>query len=89
MRSGVCQFASDRPRLVYVLCDVQKDSFLAAFNVEDGRELWRTSRQDVPTWGSPVCSPPSPIRRWSSMAGGNCRIQPRNGHATLVVEGRR
>jgi outer membrane protein assembly factor BamB len=38
---------------VIVLCDVQTNSFLAAFNLDDGKELWRTSRQDVPTWGSP------------------------------------
>ncbi len=39
---------------VIVQCDVQKGSFLAAFDVQDGRELWRTPRQDVPTWGTPT-----------------------------------
>lgn len=39
---------------VVVLCDVQKDAFLAVFDVTDGRELWRTSRSDVPTWGTPT-----------------------------------
>lgn len=39
---------------VIVQCDVQKDSFLAAFDVEDGRELWRTPREDVPTWSTPA-----------------------------------
>jgi outer membrane protein assembly factor BamB len=39
---------------VIVLCDVQKDSFLAALDVTDGKELWRTARQDVPTWGTPT-----------------------------------
>ena len=39
---------------VIVLCDVQKDSFLAAFDLADGRELWRTPRKDVPTWGTPA-----------------------------------
>jgi outer membrane protein assembly factor BamB len=39
---------------VLVLCDVLKDSFLAAFDVADGRELWRTPRRDVPTWGTPT-----------------------------------
>jgi outer membrane protein assembly factor BamB len=37
-----------------VLADVQKDSFLAAFDVKTGKELWRTPRADVPTWGSPA-----------------------------------
>lgn len=39
---------------VIVLCDVQKASFIAAFDVLDGRELWRTGRKDVPTWGTPT-----------------------------------
>lgn len=39
---------------VAVLCDVQKDSFLALFDLLDGRELWRTPRSDVPTWGTPT-----------------------------------
>jgi outer membrane protein assembly factor BamB len=33
---------------------VQKDSFLAIFDLADGRELWRTRRDDVPTWGTPA-----------------------------------
>jgi outer membrane protein assembly factor BamB len=39
---------------VIVLVDVQKDSFLAAFALADGRELWRTPRKDVPTWSTPT-----------------------------------
>lgn len=42
---------------VIVQCDVQKNSFLAAFDVRDGRELWRTARDDVPTWSTPtICA---------------------------------
>jgi len=43
--------AGDR---VVVQCDVQKESFLAAFALEDGRELWRTPRKEVPTWSTPT-----------------------------------
>ena len=39
---------------VLVQCDVLKGSFIAAFRIEDGRELWRTPREDVPTWGTPT-----------------------------------
>jgi outer membrane protein assembly factor BamB len=39
---------------VIVLCDVQKDSFLAVFDATDGKELWRTPRKDVPTWSTPT-----------------------------------
>jgi outer membrane protein assembly factor BamB len=40
--------------VVIVQCDVLNGSFLAAFNLADGNELWRTSRDDVPTWGTPA-----------------------------------
>jgi outer membrane protein assembly factor BamB len=39
---------------VVVLCDVQTNSFLAAFDLSNGQELWRTPRKDVPTWSTPT-----------------------------------
>jgi outer membrane protein assembly factor BamB len=39
---------------VIVLCDRQKDSFVAAFDLKDGKELWRTARAEIPTWGTPT-----------------------------------
>ncbi|HKQ79256.1 MAG TPA: PQQ-binding-like beta-propeller repeat protein [Blastocatellia bacterium] len=39
---------------VFLQCDIQKDSFVAAFSIKDGSEIWRTPRQDVPTWSSPT-----------------------------------
>lgn len=39
---------------VIVQCDVQKDPFLAVFDLADGKELWRTARLEVPTWGTPT-----------------------------------
>ncbi len=40
--------------LVIVQCDVVSDSFLAAFDLRDGRQVWRTTRDDVPTWSTPT-----------------------------------
>jgi outer membrane protein assembly factor BamB len=40
--------------LVLVQCDVLKGSFVAALNVSNGTEVWRTPRTDVPTWGTPT-----------------------------------
>jgi hypothetical protein len=34
--------------------DQQKGSFIAAFDVSSGKELWRTAREEIPTWGTPV-----------------------------------
>lgn len=42
---------------VIVQCDIQGDSFLAAFNITDGKETWRTPRDEEPTWGTPtICT---------------------------------
>jgi outer membrane protein assembly factor BamB len=37
-----------------IQADVQKGSFVAAFDVATGKEKWRTPRQDVPTWSTPL-----------------------------------
>jgi len=37
-----------------VQADVQKGSFLAAFDAASGRELWRATRSDVPGWSTPT-----------------------------------
>lgn len=40
--------------LVIVQCDVQSDSFIAALDLNDGREVWKTPRLEVPTWCTPT-----------------------------------
>jgi len=40
--------------MVIVQCDVLTNPFLAAFRLSDGREIWRTRREDVPTWSTPT-----------------------------------
>ncbi len=40
--------------LVIVQCDIQKDSFLAAFDLKSGQEVWRTMRDEIPSWGTPT-----------------------------------
>lgn len=42
---------------VIVQADVQKNSFVAALDAATGKELWRTARADVPTWGTPAVAP--------------------------------
>src|SRR6185295_15141915 len=42
---------------VIIQADVQKNSFLAALDAATGKELWRTARSDVPTWGTPAVVP--------------------------------
>jgi outer membrane protein assembly factor BamB len=40
--------------MLILQCDVQKDSFIAAYSLKDGAELWKTPRDEVPTWGTPT-----------------------------------
>jgi outer membrane protein assembly factor BamB len=40
--------------LAILQCDLQKGSFLAAFNLKDGAERWRTARDELPSWGTPT-----------------------------------
>lgn len=43
--------------VVIVEADVQKNSFVGAFEIATGKELWRTPRSDVPTFGTPAVVP--------------------------------
>jgi len=40
--------------MVLIQCDVLNGSSVAALNIKDGSEVWRTPRNDVPTWGTPT-----------------------------------
>ena len=40
--------------MVIVQADVQKNSFVAAFDVATGNPLWRTDREEIPSWSTPA-----------------------------------
>jgi outer membrane protein assembly factor BamB len=40
--------------LVIVQCDIQKNSFIAAFDVATGEPAWRTAREEIPSWSTPA-----------------------------------
>jgi PQQ-like domain len=40
--------------LVIVQCDIQKNSFIAAFDVATGAPVWRTARDEIPSWSTPA-----------------------------------
>jgi outer membrane protein assembly factor BamB len=39
---------------VILQCDLSRDSFIAAFNLDDGEKAWSTPRDEIPSWSSPV-----------------------------------
>jgi outer membrane protein assembly factor BamB len=40
--------------LVIIQCDVAKNSFLAAYDLANGQEVWRVPRDEIPSWGTPT-----------------------------------
>jgi outer membrane protein assembly factor BamB len=40
--------------LVILQCDIQTGSFIVAFNLKDGSRAWRTERDEIPSWSTPV-----------------------------------
>jgi outer membrane protein assembly factor BamB len=40
--------------LVIVQCDIQRNSFIAAFDTDTGKEIWRTQRDEIPSWSTPT-----------------------------------
>jgi len=40
--------------LVIVQADIYKDSFIAAYRLSDGKQAWKTTRESIPSWGSPT-----------------------------------
>jgi outer membrane protein assembly factor BamB len=39
---------------VIVQADAQKNSYIAAFDVKTGQQVWRTSREEISSWGTPT-----------------------------------
>ena len=40
--------------LVILQCDTQTDSFIIAFNADTGKAVWKTKRDEIPSWGTPT-----------------------------------
>jgi outer membrane protein assembly factor BamB len=63
---------------VFVQCDVLTNGFVAALDVADGKEVWRTRRDDTATWSTPnVCvegpRPQLVVNGWKHMGGYDLR----------------
>ena len=59
---------------VFLQCDVLTNGFIAALELADGREIWRTPRNDTATWSTPsVClggpRPQLVVNGWRQMGG--------------------
>jgi outer membrane protein assembly factor BamB len=63
---------------VFVQCDLQTNGFVAALDLADGKEVWKTRRDDTATWSTPnVCAegprPQLVVNGWRHMGGYDLR----------------
>jgi outer membrane protein assembly factor BamB len=42
---------------VIVQCDTQNESFLLAVDMKTGKTVWKTTREELPSWGTPTIYP--------------------------------
>jgi outer membrane protein assembly factor BamB len=49
--------------LVILQCDTQTDSFLLALDASTGETVWKTDREEIPSWGTPTIAgtPSGPV----------------------------
>ena len=40
--------------LVIVQADIQKNSFVAAYDIQTGKQVWKTPREELSSWGTPT-----------------------------------
>ena len=81
--------------LVILQVDTQADSFLLALKLETGETVWKTDRDELPSWGTPTvvarrrarCC--SPTRRTSSAATTRARARNSGGWAAARRSRRR
>src|SRR3989442_1392329 len=74
--------------LVVVQCDIQKNSFLAAFDVATGQPVWRTPREEIPSWSTPTVfeagGRPGPVTPATAVSRG---YDPSNGKELWRLSG--
>ncbi|HEX4955536.1 MAG TPA: PQQ-binding-like beta-propeller repeat protein [Thermoanaerobaculia bacterium] len=58
---------------VIVQVDRAQDSFLAAYSLADGKQLWRTARPEISSWGTPTPVPAG--ERWEIATNGGRAIR--------------
>ena len=40
--------------LIIIQADIQKDSFIAAYDIKTGKLVWKTPREEISSWGTPT-----------------------------------
>lgn len=73
---------------VYLQVDLHKGSFLAAFDANTGKELWRTDRDSKPSWATPtVIEGPSRAELVANGVEHVCGYDPKTGKELWRLKG--
>lgn len=65
---------------VILQCDTQDDSFLLALDADTGKQVWKTERDELPSWGTPTVAMTSAGPELVTNASNYVRgYDPRNG----------
>jgi len=74
--------------LVIIQCDTQADSFVVALNAETGEVVWKTERDELPSWGTPTVSGPAAAPELVTNASNFVRgYDPRTGRELWRIGG--
>ncbi|MEL7497771.1 MAG: ankyrin repeat domain-containing protein [Planctomycetota bacterium] len=73
---------------IYVQCDVFGGAFIAALSARDGSKLWRTERQEISSWATPLLLENDPSHPQLIVNGTRaiCSYDPVNGKELWRVE---
>ncbi len=73
---------------VIVQCDVNSAAFMAAFHIDSGSELWRTKRDELPSWGTPtLVNSPERAQVIANATRHICGYDPRTGKEIWRLSG--
>ena len=74
--------------LVILQCDTQADSFIMALDVTTGETVWKTPRQELPSWGTPTVAATSEGPQLVTNASNFVRgYDPRTGRELWRLDG--
>jgi outer membrane protein assembly factor BamB len=73
---------------VFVQCDVAGDDFVTCLEVDSGEELWRTPREELPAWGTPLlCEGPEGPELILNATRAICSYDPESGEELWRLAG--
>ena len=71
--------------LVFIQCDTQADSFILALDAKTGKTVWKTERDEVPSWGCRRAGDEGRARAGYECVEGRARVRPQDRKGALAA----